>query len=110
MSEPKWTPGPWETIKHSWECTGIYSGDQFTRFAYRVAVAKIDDDVTEDNQDEFEITMDANARLIAAAPELFEALVEAIAELNACCEEIDEESYNNPKFNAIIAKAKGEVP
>lgn len=50
----------------------------------------------------------ANANLIAAAPELYEALVEAIDELE--CYEVDAsgELYNNPRFNAILAKARGE--
>jgi hypothetical protein len=52
----------------------------------------------------------ANAALIAAAPDLYAALVEAIAELNASCEEIDGEGYSNPRFNAILAKARGETP
>lgn len=50
----------------------------------------------------------ANANLIAAAPELLEALEEAIQELREVTEELIGEDYNSPKFNAVIAKAKGE--
>jgi hypothetical protein len=102
-NETKFTLGPWRTVEHSWQCTGIFSGER------HVASVEIDGDVTEDNQDKFEATMNADARLIAAAPELYAALVEAIAELNAYCEEIDGEGYNNPNFNAILAKARGEA-
>lgn len=48
------------------------------------------------------------ARLVCAAPELLEALEEAIAELQECTVELTGEDYNNPKFNAAIAKATKE--
>ena len=49
-----------------------------------------------------------NALLWAAAPEMYEALVEAIKELNDCAIAEHGEPYNNPRFNAILAKARGE--
>ena len=46
-----------------------------------------------------------NARLIAAAPELLQCLQQAIRELEGYEAEATGESYNNPVFNAAIAKA-----
>ena len=53
-------------------------------------------------------TVKAYADLLAAAPDLLGALEAAIRELDECCFELNGENYNNPKFNAAIAKAKGE--
>lgn len=53
---------------------------------------------------------EANAHLIAAAPELYAALVEAKAELEAYEEAATGESYNNTGLNAALAKARGETP
>jgi hypothetical protein len=75
-NKPKWTPGPWKTVEHSWQCTGIFSDKR------HVASVEIDGDVTEDNQDEFEKIMNADARLISVAPEMFEALNLAREQLN----------------------------
>ena len=55
----KHTPGPWEE-KHCPDGYGVFSG--------KVMVARIDNTVGEFNQEK------RNARLIAAAPELLEAL------------------------------------
>jgi hypothetical protein len=49
----------------------------------------------------------ANGHLIRAAPELFEALIEAKAELEAFGSDVLGEDYNNPKINRALAKALG---
>jgi hypothetical protein len=101
---PKWSAGPGETIKHSWECTGIYSGDR------RVAIIKIDDEVTEENQEELERVVDANAPLIAAAPDLFEALAEVMEWIDNWSPNFvmdDEWPDTQDKIEAVLAKAKG---
>ena len=50
----------------------------------------------------------ANAHLIAAAPDLLEALEDARAQLEAYEEELSGEHFNDTRINAAIAKAKGE--
>lgn len=49
----------------------------------------------------------ANARLIAAAPDLLEALIDARQQLEAYEQERTGERYNDPSINAAIAKATG---
>lgn len=51
----------------------------------------------------------ANARLIAAAPDLLHELIKARAELEAYELEATGEGYNNPALNAAISKATGEA-
>ena len=69
MSEPKFTKGPWQTINMSWEYSMIRDED-----AARIAQVFIRDEVDEETQDKFEEIKDANANLIAAAPDMYEAL------------------------------------
>jgi hypothetical protein len=71
----KHTPGPWDMIEHSWECTSIGNGKVL------VAELHIDSDCAEETQGEFEEVMDANARLIASAPELLGALKIALIDM-----------------------------
>ncbi len=61
--------GPWEIVEHSWSDTGIYAGGA------RIALLSIEDYATEENQEQLEAKMAANARLIAAAPDLLAALI-----------------------------------
>lgn len=65
----KHTPGPWRVVEHSWSDTGIYSDK------HHIAHLSIEGVATERNQSELEASMGANAKLIAAAPDLLEALV-----------------------------------
>jgi len=67
----KHTPGPWSVTEHGWSQTGIYTD------GVRIALIDIYDEATEENQDELEASTAANARLIAAAPDLLDALQEA---------------------------------
>ena len=69
MSKPKFTKGPWQTINISWEYSVIIDED-----AARIAQVFIRDEVDEETQDKFEEIKDANANLIAAAPDMYEAL------------------------------------
>jgi hypothetical protein len=50
---------------------------------------------------------EANARLIAAAPDLLAALKSARAQLESYEEARSGESYNDTQINAAIAKAEG---
>lgn len=72
MSESKtpWTPGPWTVTDNSWETSTVYSHDGNGV----IAVCPIDGGVDEWTQDHLEAVKEANARLIACAPEMAEAL------------------------------------
>ena len=65
MSELKNTPGPWKVIISSWENSLICAED-----GTLIAICKINADVTEDTQDEFESIKNYNADLLAAAWQL----------------------------------------
>lgn len=69
MSEPKFTPGPWEAINTSWEYSVVVDED-----AARIAQVFIRDEADEETQDKFEAIKNADANLIAAAPDMYEAL------------------------------------
>lgn len=92
MSERAWTPGPWRTNeKLARQVVGILQGDTGQHLAV-VAGPK------HDGPDEYE----ANARLIAAAPDLYEALA-------ACLEWIADSNGPFPveAADAALAKAEG---
>lgn len=72
MSNTKHTPGPWEICEHSWADTGIYTEGG----GKRIAGLSIYDEATEKTQSKLEDQMLANAKLIAAAPDLLKALQE----------------------------------
>lgn len=106
MSETKFTPGPWRTVRPSDNPTKLYVRDcggliaegpfpshyegQDERFAKEV--------------DQYE----ANARLIAAAPELYEALDQILDDMGndglSCCQAAKDQA------RAALAKARGETP
>lgn len=75
--------GTWEIVEHSWEETGIYAGGEL------IAVVPINSAVAEDNQDEFEAQMLERARLIAAAPDMYEALKSTLAWISHWSADID---------------------
>lgn len=66
MSERKWTPGPWETERGDRRWRVSINGQNWEGLAK--VVVRMEHDQT-DREDGW-----ANARLIAAAPELYEAL------------------------------------
>jgi hypothetical protein len=71
MSQQTHTPGPWTVIEHSWSDTSVCSAADGMQ---PVASLSIESRADEDTQDHWEAVMAANARLIASAPELLEAL------------------------------------
>ena len=100
----KFTPGPWCVGTGTYEGRNIYSVASVTDdegFTYQPIVASAEDDGIK--------CWDANARLIAAAPDLLRYLKEArrtlemwkdVAPAVSLCADID----------AAIAKATGEQP
>ena len=100
----KHTPGPWYVGSGTYEGRNIYSAASVTDdegFTYQPIVASAEDDGIK--------CWDANARLIAAAPDLLRYLKEArrtlemwkdVAPAVSLCADID----------AAIARATGEQP
>lgn len=102
MSEAKHTPGPWTVFEHSWSDTSIWTHDS------TVATLSIKDEATEDTQAGLEARMAANARLIAAAPDLLEALREVLKEaIDDYYAEKDPDGVLDAAY-AAIAKATGK--
>lgn len=69
MSNTKHTPGPWKVFNHSWSDTSIIAPG----FDHGICCLDINH-ATEESQEADEEQMAANARLIAAAPDLLETL------------------------------------
>lgn len=108
MSETKWTPGPWNIARINY--ADIYGGD-----GEMVALVPKGYPRTA-----------ANAQLIAAAPDLYEALeaYEALDNQRMTCEECEDRLERAPeaceycfpfaddarlKMRAALAKARGET-
>lgn len=101
MTEPKFTPGPWRFVDDG-ECSIDTPGDNTCRFIGKNSLpfaasfqhsAFGKDDIC-----------DANAHLIAAAPELYEALDRFVDWMN------EEEGAHSlcDSARAALAKARGE--
>ena len=77
--EAKHTPGPWSVCEHSWCETSIRAPSTDN------ALCRLDiNHATEESQEADEEQMAANARLIAAAPAMYEYI--ASSALNGCTE------------------------
>ena len=113
MSEEMFTPGPWDQEptgdgKRICIGLGLFDGPN----GYDVAEV-YSDDVTEETYKEAK----ANAHLIAAAPDLYEALEVALEQAIGCFQNhygedpigIPEPEYIQ-KARAALAKARGETP
>jgi hypothetical protein len=86
------TPGPWEVVWRTNACYEIEAPGQPGYSAKKVATTSL-------------TNHEANASLIAAAPELLEALKEIF---NSSTVEFSEEQWT--RYGALIAKAEGEQP
>lgn len=85
------TPGPWEVTDYGVE----FEGARFGEVAF----------VVSKEREQFEAT-EANARLIAAAPDLLSALEDFISALDGGAVNYD---YLAASARAAIAKARGET-
>ena len=101
------TPGPWELFEHSWCDSSIYGGQKNST---KICALSIYNVATKQNQQVLEREMDANARLIAAAPELLESLKLAVNPYLSFPDEVIDEIAPDWLFQAIaaIAKATGK--
>lgn len=104
MNEFKGTPAPWEVIEHNWSDTSIMAGDR------TVCSISIYHEGTEETQEQLEDEVSANAKLIASAPDLLEALQHLIKEWDKVTDVFplmaNEEAYIKAK--QIVKKALGE--
>jgi hypothetical protein len=94
MSEPKWTPGPWsasQTYPPGDWC--IHARGIPWQLAYLRGHSEID------------WPLEANARLIAAAPELYDELENARAIIAG---EAPQYGEAIARIDALLAKARGE--
>ena len=119
MMAPKWTPGPWETRPGN-KSIFVVQPHQFIE--HGIYVAEVSKEAWHPmGLEEMGAARDANAHLIAAAPELYEAL--AFVECGFCHNQI---GYTGPgtqplaerdwrgcptcsKARAALAKARGEA-
>lgn len=107
MSEPKFTPGPWY-VKPREEIKSMY-GSSYTRttildsqdggYSPRHVIAQI---AHGNGQEE------ANARLIAAAPEMYELLDRIKGMLEFCKLENSIDAETEHEIDRLLKKARGE--
>lgn len=108
-----WTPGPWAVVDGAQEgsiaeevcvvyCCGSYPFGSARVITLQAAI--LDARYRERRQ--------ANARLIAAAPDLYEALAECLEGIELCTPDAPEPMPDSiiGKARAALAKARGEQP
>ena len=101
----KHTQGPWH-VDFGLIASGSFNNTK--RIAVLVDQKQQPIDFPEVDLGEFEEEL-ANARLIAAAPELLEACIEALRQLNATdCPVIPDGAMVRARLYSAIKKAKGE--
>ncbi|OAJ67740.1 hypothetical protein [Gluconobacter cerinus] len=107
MSEAKFTPAPWIAKKG----TGWFVTRPNARMAHVVGMSPKTSLVGAENEEEDEAR--ANAHLIAAAPELYEALRMAANDLNTAAHFLPDTRLalleTVKQAHAALAKARGEA-
>ncbi len=107
MSKTRFTPGPWAYRPHEFDDWGVVKTDKFTICQARDQ-NQLDDDILNQHRRAGTDPWEANARLIAAAPDLYECLEQATAMLRVLVPSdipLRETLAYNEK---ILAKARGE--
>lgn len=107
MTQAKHTPAPWEVR----QAPSVNSRDyDIFQAGVSPSAGKIARVPGREGREQISI---ANARLIAAAPELLEALKDILDRFKSCIAggngELDDDAPAIKKANAAIAKAKGGV-
>lgn len=97
----KHTPGPWTIADDNGTDIGIIARKR-GRGGQMVAMVTVDEDVPQDDDERL-----ANARLIAAAPDLLSACKRAVHLYDHDDATSVLEWVNSPEFRAAIAKAEG---
>lgn len=101
----KHTPGPWRVDAGFYGDVRAEAGDVAVSVYRDMNTVEIGGQLTLAPVSREEAQ--ANARLIAAAPELLELALELKAELELIAMEEGAEPYNNPRLNEVLAKATG---
>jgi len=100
------TPGPWEQLKDSSVIYGVNDPER-DRDGFRVAVAVCGDELRPRGGLKFGDERDANARLIAAAPNMLDALKAAFYLLDDRLAEPIRGADARKVIEEAIAKAEG---
>jgi len=106
---PKWTPGPWETAKPSkvWQVNADTGNAAPTKRWAGIALVVERKDRGSSLYDSAEA--EANARMIAAAPELYEALEDLVRQVVRQVEEAERGTFIVVgDALAALAKARGQ--
>ena len=99
MTNEKFTPGPWEVAGHHIEAVGDFKEKRCSGYGCNNNfVCDLDDGEYHEYWDEAECA--ANAALIAAAPELYECVCDALTDL-----EMSEGMRAH--FEKVLKKARG---
>lgn len=107
-SKPKHTPGPWKVENHT-EHTGPYASQRLEIWSNNRHIGQVNEHVDDLSIDE------ANAALIAAAPEMLAALERILIEIPYVNGKVDKtmkvthSQIALDAINAAIQKAKGET-
>lgn len=96
--DARWTPGPWRITRQQPNVVVNAGGDKWIARALIGARQKSPRFIKDD-----EVVV-ANACLIAAAPDLYAALAEAVEVIENCT------PFDGTKAFAALAKARGEQP
>jgi hypothetical protein len=104
------TPGPWHYRPNEWDDWGVVKADRFTICQARAWNA-IDEETLAQHRKAGTDPCEANARLIAAAPDLYEAL-EMVRDADEDCHKDGLPTIPpaaRQKIDAALAKARGET-
>ncbi len=96
QDKPKFTPGPWR-IQDKWEIRGVNNGVK--------GYEPVERDGVICTINSWLLQGDANAALIAAAPEMYELLDDIRANYQAMPNPVEVER----RIEAVLAKARGET-
>ena len=99
-NETKFTPGPWDTEDDGYVCATNHESDARPIICERANGGSLESD------------WEANSHLIAAAPELYAVLDEALAALYGAisvCGAIGNLTHARDMAEAALAKARGEA-
>ncbi len=109
MTEPPYTPGPWQAVaSQPVRCTQCYSIRADPPLGPGRLIATTRTYTASPTTGQYPPEHEANARLLAAAPELLAALKRLLRETSYGTQPCDSQTINSAR--AAIAKAEGKRP